>query len=310
MNQDNKTVLLPSTSNTQEKMTDFNTTQSSFSQYAKNMQNANKTKNQQGYAKNGTHEMNFGSNPFLSLAAPLFKHINVLLHSYDVGEMGMVHSMLSEELNRFSNEAALLNIDNSQILVARYLLCTFLDEMISSTYWGKENNWASDSLLTYFYHETYGGEKFFQLQEKLIASPANHLHLLELMYICISLGFEGKYRLRSSGKIELENIRENLYRQIKIVKGHQTKNFYSKQHTSSQRNRFFYKASYPLIISSSLLMLLVIYGILSISLSSSEEDLQEAISSEIANVSKINNITLINSIETKKEEGVINNEEK
>jgi len=245
----------------------------------------------------------------LLVAAPLFKHIDTLLHSYDIGEMGVVHSMLTQELNRFTEEVAAFHIDNSQVLVARYLLCTFLDEMISSTYWGKENNWANDSLLTYFYHETYGGEKFFQLQEKLIASPANHLHLLELMYVCISLGFEGKYRLRTNGKIELENIRENLYRQIKIVKGNTNVNFYSQQNTSSQRNRFFYKASYPLIAASSALMLFVVYAILSISLSGLEQELQEVLDKEVASVARMNEVAMQQNVETKVE-GVVEDEEK
>jgi type VI secretion system protein ImpK len=304
MNHENKTVLLPSATNKQEKMTDFQTSQTSFATYAKNMQNTHR-----GKKEHASHRTQFKSNPFLLIGAPLFKHIDILLHSYDIGEMGAVHSMLTQELNRFTEEAAAFHIDNSQILVARYLLCTFLDEMISSTYWGKENNWANDSLLTYFYHETYGGEKFFQLQEKLIASPANHLHLLELMYVCISLGFEGKYRLRTNGKIELENIRENLYRQIKIVKGQTNVNFYSKQNTSSQRNRFFYKASYPLIAASSALVLLVIYAILSISLSGLEQELQEVLDKEVASVAKMESVSIKRSTETNSE-GVVEDEEK
>src|SRR5690606_28779404 len=68
-------------------------------------------------------------------------------------------------------------------------------------------------------NETFGGEKFFQLLERLSRNPVKHLHLLELMYLCLSLGFEGKYRVMPRGTLELEVIRDSLYRQIRQLRG-------------------------------------------------------------------------------------------
>ena len=222
-----------------------------------------------------------GTNPLLALAAPLFRHLDRLLHTYEVGEMGSVHSLLTQEINLFSQNAEKRRLDHSQVLVARYLLCTFLDEMISTTYWGKENNWAQESLLSYFYHETYGGEKFFQLLDKLLASPANHLDLLEFMYACISLGFEGKYRIHANGKMQLDAIRENLYKQIKTVQGHRERKFYTGQAPSPQRHRLFYRASYPVLAASILVMLGIVYSILTVSLKGDEERFAAYVEKEI-----------------------------
>lgn len=75
------------------------------------------------------------------------------------------------------------------------------------------------SLLSSFHNETFGGEKFFQLLERLSRNPVKHLPMLELMYLCLSLGFEGKYRVLPRGMLELEAVRDSLYRQIRQLRG-------------------------------------------------------------------------------------------
>ncbi|MNF71230.1 hypothetical protein D3C84_531760 [compost metagenome] len=42
--------------------------------------------------------------------------------------------------------------------------------------------------------------------------------MLELMYVCLSLGFEGKYRIQARGLLELENLRDALFRQIRLIR--------------------------------------------------------------------------------------------
>ena len=55
------------------------------------------------------------------------------------------------------------------------------------------------------------GERFFQLLDQLKPNPGNFLPVLELMYLCLSLGFQGQYRLSPRGPGELDRIREDLY---------------------------------------------------------------------------------------------------
>jgi type VI secretion system protein ImpK len=43
--------------------------------------------------------------------------------------------------------------------------------------------------------------------------------MLELMYLCLALGFEGKYRVIPRGMFELEGVRDALYRQIRQLRG-------------------------------------------------------------------------------------------
>lgn len=267
---DNRTVLLP-TAQAQDSLTGFTPASQESGSFKKN---APASQPNRQWSALREHDTNFiqGTNPFLALAAPLFRHLDELLHTYDVKDAKSVHAGLTEEIETFTENAAKEQLDNSSIMVTRYLLCTFLDELISTTYWGKETNWSNNSLLSYFYHETYGGEKFFHILEKMLVSPAKHVHLLEVMYVCISLGFEGKFRIQTKGKMELDAIRDNLYKQIKTVHGRQSQKFFTEQQTSSQQHRLFYKASYPVLVASVAVMLSIIYGILTISLSEHEND--------------------------------------
>jgi type VI secretion system protein ImpK len=105
------------------------------------------------------------------------------------------------------------------VLPARYVLCALVDEAVRDTPWGSQSVWARQGLLIAFHNEAWGGEKFYDALERLIAYPAGNLHLLELMYLCLALGFEGRYRVRDGGREQLERVREQLYQAIRRERG-------------------------------------------------------------------------------------------
>lgn len=211
-------------------------------------------------------------NSYLSLAKPLFRQIDILLNTYEIRDISEIHTLLRQLSDDFVERCAYLKLDNSQVMIVRYLLCTFMDELICTTYWGKEHNWAHESLLNYYYKETYGGEKFFQLLTKMLPTPANNIHILELMYVCIALGFEGKYRIHTKGKMELDAIRDNLYKQIKSYQGRADVPFYSEAKASTQAHHFFYKVPYIKLVAASLVSIFIGYIVLSFPLVNNENE--------------------------------------
>ncbi len=64
-----------------------------------------------------------------------------------------------------------------------------------NTPWGAQSDWSTQSLLVTFHREAAGGEKFFQILDRVSGEPQRYRALLELLYVCLALGFEGKYRL-------------------------------------------------------------------------------------------------------------------
>ena len=94
-----------------------------------------------------------------------------------------------------------------------------------------------------------------------VAQPVKHLHLLELMYLCLSLGFEGKYRVMPRGTLELEVIRDSLYRQIRQLRGDVPSEISPHwQGLQGERGQFVRAAPWWAVTLFTLLCLGVIYG--------------------------------------------------
>lgn len=157
---------------------------------------------------------NISLNGLVAAASDVLSEVVRLKHSETLEDLSSLKERLSAGLSLFETRALHSGAEPSQVMAARYVLCTVVDEAVVTTPWGRDSEWSQMSLLSSFHNETFGGEKFFQLLERLSKSPVKHLPMLELMYLCLSLGFEGKYRVQARGTLELEGIRDVLYRQI------------------------------------------------------------------------------------------------
>ncbi|HRL20540.1 DotU family type VI secretion system protein [Alcaligenes sp. SDU_A2] len=152
-----------------------------------------------------------GSNPLLQAANPLLVMVSDIRRSARHADPAGLRAKLVAEIRQFELRAQAVPVANETILAARYCLCTTLDEAAALTPWGQAGVWSSHTLLVTFHNETWGGEKFFQLLDKLMQNPASHLPLLELMYFCLALGFQGRYRVHEHGAGQLETVRQRLY---------------------------------------------------------------------------------------------------
>jgi type VI secretion system protein ImpK len=126
---------------------------------------------------------------------------------------------LVRQIREFETCARARGLTDTVVLPARYVLCALVDESVLDTPWGSESVWGERGLLITFHNETWGGEKFFEALDRLLAYPGGNLQLLELMYLCLALGFEGRYRVREGGRAELEQVRERLYQTIRAQRG-------------------------------------------------------------------------------------------
>ncbi|WP_426357571.1 type VI secretion system protein TssL, long form [Pseudocolwellia sp. HL-MZ19] len=111
------------------------------------------------------------------------------------------------------------DIHRDDIQSARYCLCSFIDEVVLTTPWGQQSEWAANSLLSTFHNETFGGEHFFTLLENTLQYTSDKYRLLELMYLCLTLGFVGKMKLEPQGSQKLEDLRDKAYHGIQTHKG-------------------------------------------------------------------------------------------
>ncbi|MCY1509179.1 type IV/VI secretion system protein, DotU family [compost metagenome] len=151
-------------------------------------------------------------NPLLAAAQPLLRALADLpVELQNAGTAtGALKRMLMDELHQFQAVCDRANVRREHVLAARYSLCTALDEAANATYWGRENNWATQSLLIQCHQEGDGGEKVFQVLGRLVNSPQEHMDVIEVIYQILCLGFKGRYAKRTDGDRELDAIRQRL----------------------------------------------------------------------------------------------------
>ena len=70
-----------------------------------------------------------------------------------------------------------------------------------------------------FHKETVGGDRFFDLLARLEKEPGTNIDLLEFLYMCLSLGFEGRLRVEQNGTDKHLQIRAGLARIIRGQRG-------------------------------------------------------------------------------------------
>ena len=158
-------------------------------------------------------------NPIVAAANPLLSLVPQLRSSVAHPDTVGLRDLLLRQLGAFETAARSQGVTPEQVLAARYALCTLVDESVSLTPWGGSGQWANNSLLVTLYKEVWGGEKFFLLLAKMAEDPDKNINLLELMYVCLALGFEGRYRAIDGGKAQLEVVRERLYQMIRRQRG-------------------------------------------------------------------------------------------
>ena len=160
-----------------------------------------------------------GLNPLVAAANPLLTLVPQLRTTATYADPAGLRETLIRQLATFERVAREGGVQAELVAAARYALCTLVDESISFTPWGGAGQWARTSLLVTLFNETWGGEKFFLLLGKLAEDPAKNLQLLELLYVCLALGFEGRYRVIDGGRAQLEDVRERLYQMIRKQRG-------------------------------------------------------------------------------------------
>ncbi|HTI82685.1 MAG TPA: type IVB secretion system protein IcmH/DotU [Acetobacteraceae bacterium] len=159
----------------------------------------------------GAERITFGLNPLIEAAAPLLQLLGRLRNTYSQPDAGELRERAIQQVRVFEQATRDAGVPMDQLRPAHYALCAALDDVVLNTPWGSSGAWAARSIVSTFHQEVRSGERFFVLLDQIKPNPGNFLPVLELMYLCLSLGFQGQYRLSPRGPGELDRIREDLY---------------------------------------------------------------------------------------------------
>jgi len=160
-----------------------------------------------------------GLNPLVQAAAPLLLLAGQLRGTLSAPDVRGVRQHALDEVRRFEERARTAGVANEVVVAARYALCASLDEAVLSTPWGAQSEWAQQTLLVALHREAWGGEKFFEMLDRISAEGARHIDLMELQYLCIALGFAGKYQVLDRGHARLAEVQRDLFRKLRDQRG-------------------------------------------------------------------------------------------
>ncbi len=160
-----------------------------------------------------------GTNPLNAAAAPLFSLVSRIRNRAQHPDPDALRRSVVAEVRAFEGRALHAKIDPAQIKVARYAICATLDDVVLNTPWGGTSQWGQQSMVATFHRETVGGDRFYDLLARLEKDPANNIDMLEFMYMCLSLGFEGRLRVEQGGPDKHNDIRMGLARIIRTQRG-------------------------------------------------------------------------------------------
>ena len=159
--------------------------------------------------------LGLGLNPLVQAASPILLLIGGLRSSTSSTDVSGLRRHALDEIRRFEENAQRAGVRNEIVLAARYALCAGLDESVLSTPWGAQSEWAQHPLLVALHREAWGGEKFFEMLDRISVDPARHIDLMELQYLILALGFTGRYQMLERGHEQLADLQQNLYRKIR-----------------------------------------------------------------------------------------------
>lgn len=158
------------------------------------------------------------TNPLLGAAANLL----ILFGRLRTGMVEMQAEPLMNhvvrEIEAFERNAVQEGADAQEARVGTYVLCGTADDIVQNLPGTDKTSWLQYSMVARFFQKRDSGIGFFQEAEKAMQAPAQRYDLLELMLVCMSLGFEGQYRTMPNGAVELARIRAAIYETLRRVK--------------------------------------------------------------------------------------------
>ncbi len=154
-------------------------------------------------------------NPLVAAAAALLSLAPRLKTASPPSRPEELRERVLAELRRFEDRATAQGVPHRLTQHAAWALAALVDDIVLNTPWGRHSSWPQQNLVANLFREVDAGERFFDRLAELERDPGNNRDLLELMYLCLALGFEGRYRIAPQRATSIADLREGLYRLLR-----------------------------------------------------------------------------------------------
>jgi type VI secretion system protein ImpK len=114
-----------------------------------------------------------------------------LKRSSDPGDAEIMRQKIDEQFRALETKARQADVPQEDVQQAKYAIAAFIDEMILTSSWAIKESWADKPLQLAYFNDFSAGEEFYNKIDTLRGAKRNAV--LEVYYLCLALGFRGKY---------------------------------------------------------------------------------------------------------------------
>ena len=174
-----------------------------------------------GHVREQLKDFQASDNSLINLTAELLALLATLPQQKRPTHLPEFRENLVSLVSSVNNRGRLCGHPQSQMDRCCYVLCAALDESINKTPWGQKDGWENHSLLSRLFQQRNGGEIFFVLLDQARQQPEQQSDLLELMYVLLRMGFQGRYQnsehVRKEGH-DLTRLSAELYSELRRIR--------------------------------------------------------------------------------------------
>lgn len=131
------------------------------------------------------------------LCTDLFLIVIRMREAEDLGDPASLRKLIMFYLNLFEKNCKGSGVADDSAAEAKYALVALMDETVLSIPGTCRDYWIGRPLQLDVFGDNIAGEEFFNKLQKLLVQPEKKKDVLEVYYLCLSLGFEGKYKIFS-----------------------------------------------------------------------------------------------------------------
>ena len=134
-----------------------------------------------------------GNETIGTICADIFIIICKMKDQQDLGTPESLRKLLKEYLRIFETNCRSIHIDSAIIESTKYALIALIDETVLSIPGECAEYWMTKPLQYELWGDILAGEKFYEHLDRLLQDPEKYFDAIEIFFLCLSLGFSGKY---------------------------------------------------------------------------------------------------------------------
>lgn len=136
----------------------------------------------------------------VSLAAPVFDLILRIKAGF-VTPSTELRPQISAMLAKFEERAGRFSYHEKVVRLAKFALAAFVDEIVLTNKFPLREEWEKYPLQLEYFGEHLAGNKFFERLEAMLKQIDVAADAIEVYYVCLLLGFKGKYAIYGENEL-------------------------------------------------------------------------------------------------------------